>query len=137
MTVTAKNPVEPVAGGVVSFAVHPSAIGASATLGSATATIDATGTASVSATANFVAGSYTAFASDAEVATPSSFALTNTPASLAGFAVSWGTAGNAALNLPASAGGLILPAGRKTDLPWLGIDQFTLTLNTPARCRPA
>ncbi len=72
---TALNPVEPVDGGVVSFAVTPSG-GASATLSAATATI-AGGMASVSATANGTAGSYSASAT-ASGAGPVGFALTNT-----------------------------------------------------------
>ena len=74
VTVTAKNAVEPVAGGVVSFAVTP-ANGASATLSPATAVI-ADGQAAVNATANGTAGQYTATATAAGVA-PVSFVLTN------------------------------------------------------------
>ncbi len=129
VTVTAKNPGEPVAGGVVSFAVQPAGDGASATLGAVTATIDANGQASATATADIIAGGYDVAATAAGVGSPANFVLTNTAASLTGFSVSWGKSGSASLKLPAVSGGLILPAGRKTDLPWLGIDQFTLTLN--------
>ena len=57
MTVTANNPIEPVAGGLVTFT--PPASGASAELTGNPATISAGGTASVTATSNGVAGSYT------------------------------------------------------------------------------
>ena len=57
VTVTANNPIEPVAGGQVTFTAPAS--GASADLTGNPATIGANGTASVTATANGVAGSYT------------------------------------------------------------------------------
>ncbi len=66
----------PLSGVTVSFAAP--ATGASATLSSATATTDAGGHASVSAVANATVGSYTVTASVTGVATPASFALTNT-----------------------------------------------------------
>jgi hypothetical protein len=129
VTVTANNPVEPVAGGVVTF-VAPSS-GASASLGATTVVIGSNGQASTTATANSVAGSYTVAVTTAGATAPAILQLNNT-AGLTGFSVSWGSSGTDALNLPATSGGLILPAGRQTDLPWLGIDQFTLTLNTAA-----
>ena len=63
VTVTAKNPLEPVAGGLVSFDVNPGAGGAAATLSGSTATIDANGVAQVTATANATGGSHTVTAS--------------------------------------------------------------------------
>ena len=80
VTVTAKDPVEPVDGGVVSFAV-PSA-GASAILSAATAVIvngqaGATPTAEVTAKANNKPGPFTATATAAGAGTVS-FDLTNT-----------------------------------------------------------
>jgi len=74
VTVTANNPVEPVAGGVVTFTVPSS--GPSASLSAATATIAAGGTASVSATAGAITGTYdvTATAAGASSAT---FTLTD------------------------------------------------------------
>jgi hypothetical protein len=77
VAVTANNPVEPVAGGLVTFAATPRASGASATLSAPTATIGSDGQASVTATANAIAGSYTVTASAAGVASPASFSLTN------------------------------------------------------------
>ncbi len=41
--------------------------------------------------------------------------------------VEWGTSGTDTLQT-ASDGLRLLPAGRNTDMPWLGIDQFTITL---------
>ena len=34
--------------------------------------------------------------------------------------------------MPGPAGGVMLPARRKTDLPWLGISQLAITLSGPA-----
>ena len=79
VTVTANNPSEPVAGGLVTFTPPPS--GASATLSGSPATISATGTASVTATANGIVGSYTVAATASGITTPASFSLTNNPAS--------------------------------------------------------
>jgi hypothetical protein len=81
VTVTAINPVEPVDGGVVSFAVTPVG-GASATLSAATATI--TGAkASVTSTAGATIGQYLVTATAAG-ARPVGFVLTNTQASSLG-----------------------------------------------------
>ena len=74
-TVTANNPSEPVAGGLVTFTTPPS--GASATFSGSPATISATGTASVTATANSIVGSYTVSATASGITTPASFSLTN------------------------------------------------------------
>ncbi len=74
-TVTANNPVEPVDGGIVRFAVTPAG-GASATLSAASATI-AGGVASVTATANTTMGQYVVSAT-ATGADPDGFVLTNT-----------------------------------------------------------
>ena len=75
VTVTAKNAVEPVNGGVVTFTLN-SGTGASATLSAGTAVI-ASGQAAVTATANSTPGSYTVSASAAGAGTVS-FALSNT-----------------------------------------------------------
>jgi fibronectin-binding autotransporter adhesin len=80
VTVTAKNSVEPVAGGNVSFAAPSS--GASAVLSSSTATIGSNGVATITATANYEAGSFNVTASATGVATPAYFALTNKQALL-------------------------------------------------------
>jgi hypothetical protein len=76
VTVTANDPLEPVAGGVITFAAPSS--GASAGLSGVMVTIGPTGVASVTATANGTAGSYTANATTSGAAAPASFALTNT-----------------------------------------------------------
>ena len=60
--VNAKNPLEPVEGGVITFSVNTTKSGATATLSSSTAVITG-GRASVNATANNVVGLYTALAS--------------------------------------------------------------------------
>ncbi len=74
--VTANNPLEPVAGGVVIFAAPAS--GASAILSaSSPVTIGSNSQASVTASANAVGGQYTVTASTAGAAAPAAFALTN------------------------------------------------------------
>jgi CSLREA domain-containing protein len=78
VTVTANDPLEPVNGGVVNFAVATAAGGATATLSAATATV-ADGGAAVTATANLMLGSYTATARAAG-AGQFGFSLTNTQA---------------------------------------------------------
>jgi len=75
LTVAANNPVEPVNGGLVTFTAPGS--GASAAIAGSPATIGADGTASVTATANGTAGSYTVTASTRGAA-DAAFALTNT-----------------------------------------------------------
>ena len=42
--------------------------------------------------------------------------------------ISWGSRGTATL-LTNADGLRLLPAGRNTDLPWLGIDKLTITLS--------
>ncbi len=79
LTVTANNPAEPVAGGVVDFSVNPATGGASANLSAASATIGANGVAQVGATANATNGSYTVTATTAGAAGPATFSLTNNP----------------------------------------------------------
>ena len=76
-TVTANNPSEPVAGGLITFT--PPQSGASATISGSPATISDAGTASVTATANSSPGSYTVSASAAGAVgpTPVSFTLSN------------------------------------------------------------
>ena len=74
-TVTAKNPIEPVAGGLVTFT--PPDSGATATISGSPAVIAADGTASVTAAPNLIGGSYTVSATAAGVAEAASFSLTN------------------------------------------------------------
>ena len=81
-TVTANNPIEPVAGGLVAFI--PPASGASAGVTSSPATIGASGTASVTATSNAFGGSYTISATASGVPAAASFSLTKrAPVSIA------------------------------------------------------
>jgi len=75
VSVTANNPVEPVAGGVITFTVPAS--GASAVLKGSPATIGSDGKASVTATANATAGTYTVSASATGITNPAKFSLTN------------------------------------------------------------
>jgi hypothetical protein len=78
VTVTAKDGVDPVAGGRITFTTPGS--GAGATLSPANpVTIASDGTATVNATANGSSGSYQVTATTAGVATPAVFALTNLP----------------------------------------------------------
>ena len=74
VVVTANNPLEPVAGGTVTFTAPSS--GASAALTAGTVTIGTDGSASVIAADNSIAGSYIVTASIAGAA-PVSFSLTN------------------------------------------------------------
>jgi hypothetical protein len=76
VSVTAKNAVEPVAGGAITFTAP--ATGASAVLKGNPATIT-NGKASVTAIANGTTGSYTVRASATGIASPVSFSLTNVP----------------------------------------------------------
>ncbi len=75
-TVTANNPIEPVAGGLVTF-ITPPLTGASATISASPAVISASGTASVTAASNFIGGSYTVLATAAGAPGAASFSLTN------------------------------------------------------------
>ena len=52
------------------------------------------------------------------------------PGIVIGATVEWGTHGDAALQTAAD-GLRLLPAGRKTDLPWLGINLLGISLNQP------
>jgi hypothetical protein len=79
VTVTANNPIEPLAFGLVTFTAPASA--ASATLTGSPAILSGDGTASITATANGSAGSYTVSATATGIKTPASFSLTNTSAS--------------------------------------------------------
>jgi serine protease AprX len=75
LTVTANDLNEPVAGGQVSFSAPGS--GASATFTGNPATIGASGTASLTVTANDVLGSYVVTATALGVSTPAQFELSN------------------------------------------------------------
>ena len=77
VTVTAVDPVDPVAGGVVNFSVIPASNGASASLSATTAIIGSDGVAQVNATANSVIGSYTLSVSTVGASSPASITLNN------------------------------------------------------------
>ncbi|HEX9487340.1 MAG TPA: hypothetical protein VF976_09760, partial [Gemmatimonadales bacterium] len=74
----------PVPSTTVSFAAVPSAGGASASLGAGTATTNASGIATLTATANSTPGTYTVNATVSGVSSPATFTLTNVgpPASI-------------------------------------------------------
>ncbi len=76
VTVTANNPVEPVAGGIITWSAPGS--GASAALSALTSTIGSNGAASITATANATLGSYAVTATASGAAVSASFTLTNT-----------------------------------------------------------
>ena len=80
-TVTANNPIEPVAGGQVTF--DPAHERCMAILTGSPATIGAAGTASYTATANGIPGGYAVTATARGITTPASFGLTNVPLILA------------------------------------------------------
>jgi hypothetical protein len=123
--VTAKNPIEPVAGGTVRFVVSPSAGGASATLDPpGTATIDDQGEASITATANQVLGQYTVAASSSG-ASPAvvTFNLSNVLQPVfSGLASPTITYGTPSVNLSGTilAGGTIVPPG-SVDITFNGL----------------
>jgi uncharacterized repeat protein (TIGR01451 family) len=77
LTITANDPIEPVAGGVVNFTVNPAQNGASASLSAATAIIGPNGIAQVTATANSIVGSYTVKVSAIGAASPANYNLKN------------------------------------------------------------
>jgi predicted outer membrane repeat protein len=78
VTVVARNPSEPVAGGIVSFTVTPEiGTGAGADLSTPTAVIGANQRAQVSATANTIEGTYVVTASSAGAHDVLPFTLTN------------------------------------------------------------
>jgi parallel beta-helix repeat protein len=80
VTVVARNPVEPVTGGIVSFTVTPdSASGAGAVLSALTAVIGADHQARVTATANDLTGTYVVTATSAGGLSSPRIMLTNLP----------------------------------------------------------
>jgi hypothetical protein len=85
--VVARNPVEPVAGGVISFAVTPGDGGAGADLSAATAVIGADHTARVTAAANASEGTYVVTASTAGGLSVPRIILTNLATNLARLAL--------------------------------------------------
>ncbi|HEV3165862.1 MAG TPA: dockerin type I repeat-containing protein, partial [Isosphaeraceae bacterium] len=68
------------------------------------------------------------FTNPAGTATSNAATLTVQQAAITAVSVNWGTAGTAALQTAAD-GVRLLPAGRNTDLPWLGINKLNITLN--------
>ena len=100
-TVTANDSLELVAGGLVTFTAPSS--GASVTLSGSPATISTGGTASVTATANGITGSYAVTATASGITTPASFNLTNLQLIIALDPSTSGAlslSGNASINIP-------------------------------------
>jgi parallel beta-helix repeat protein len=78
VTVTPVDPLDPVVGGVISYTATTSGSGASATFNSPTGTIDSTGVAGVTATANGSLGTFTVTASvSGPTDSTATFTLTN------------------------------------------------------------
>jgi hypothetical protein len=114
--VQSNAPLEPVAGGRITFTAPES--GASAVLSATTITLAADGLAQIDATANAIAGVYTAHASTAG-AIPEALALTlaNLPHVLS-VSARWGTNGTYTF-------------GEGAVLPWVGINRFELRFDQP------
>jgi hypothetical protein len=66
---------------------------------------------------------------------PNTLTLAAVLANVTSESVAWGTQGVAALST--DDGTRLLPAGRKTDLPWLGINRITITLSAPESLSPS
>ncbi|HEY1684350.1 MAG TPA: Ig-like domain-containing protein [Tepidisphaeraceae bacterium] len=81
------------------------------------------GTHSITAKATDVAGNASAVSQATSV-------TVSTKASVVNTSVQWGTVGT--INLVLN-NGFLLPIGRKTDLPWIGIDSVTVTLSQSAK----
>jgi hypothetical protein len=129
VTVAANDPIEPVAGGIVTFTV-PSA-GASAVLSATTAVIKPGGQASATANANATPGGpYVVTASATGATAPASFDLTNAspiPVAFSGLTdqtITYGTASVAFTG--AIAAGSQVPAGDTVAITLDGVTQQTL-----------
>jgi hypothetical protein len=123
---------DPVQGGVINFAVTPSSVGAAASLSAGSAAVGAGGLSSVTAVANGTVGSYDVSVSALGVATPPVFTLSNLANAVNVTAVTagWGTH---TVALETAADGIrLLPWGRSSDLPWLGIQRVQITVATAA-----
>jgi hypothetical protein len=142
VTVTANDPTEPVAGGVVTFTVNPNG-GAGATLSAGSATIAAGGSAQVTANANANAGTYSVTASAAGAA-PIRFALSNQGqigfSGLADQSIVYGTA-SVTFSETIAAGSQTVPAGENIAVTLDGVTQqatiaadgsFSTTFNATA-----
>jgi hypothetical protein len=95
----------------------------------------ATGTLTYTPNANFFGSDSFQFtvSNGTNTSAPATVSLTvqNVAATVSGtVGVSWGTSGTATLQTAAD-GLRLLPAGRNTDLPWLGINQISITLSQP------
>jgi Bacterial Ig-like domain (group 3) len=123
VTVVAKDSLEPVAGGVITFTATPASNGASVNLSGTTATIGSNGVAQVTGMANSTTGSYSVAASSAGVATPFEFSLTNIVglsfSGLTNHSISYGTA--SATFSGALAEGSDIPVGEDVSVTFNGV----------------
>ncbi|MHB1422721.1 MAG: choice-of-anchor Q domain-containing protein, partial [Gemmataceae bacterium] len=116
VTVTANNSLEPVNGGVVTFAAPIT--GASATLSASSAVISG-GSVSVTAAANGSAGSYTVAATTSGAGTPASFDLINwIPLAFTAFNEVQSTSSSGALTLTGTFTDLNSPTSASVKINW-------------------
>ncbi len=125
VTVTAVDPVEPVAGGVVNFSVNVAPNGASASLSAATATIASNGIAEVTATANSILGSYNLNVSAEGAPSPASIALSNlVPLTFSGLVSQSIPVGTASATFSGTlANGVQIPQGESVAITLDGVTQ--------------
>ncbi len=129
--VTANNSADPVAGGVLVFAA-PSGGALGRSFAAASATVGSNGVASVMATANATAGSYTVTASAPGIAGSLDFHLTNTmiPLSFSGVTDQSITYGTPRATITGTlADGLLVPRGETVAVTLNGIQQ-SATINS-------
>jgi len=125
VTVTANNPVEPVAGGMVTFTAVPAAAGASAVLSSSTAFIGPDGVAEVMATSDTTVGTYNVAASIAASHPPVDFNLSDLiPLTFSGLTSPSIVFGSPSVTLSATiSNGSRVPAGEAVAVSLDGVTQ--------------
>jgi hypothetical protein len=108
--------------------------------GSQTQTVNGTGNQPVShsftSTGPFTVQVWSVVNGVAGVVTSSQVTISAVTVTVTGESVAWGAAGSVALQT-ASDGLRLLPAGRKTDLPWVGISRIGITLSGAATLSPS
>ncbi len=136
LQVTVKDLIgNPVSGVTVNFLAPGS--GASATLSAATAVTNASGVASVTATANATVGSYSVTASVAGVVTPATFSLTNTAGAATTMTANAGTTPQSATINTAFANALAVTVRDAGSNPVAGVNvTFTAPGTVPRACSP-
>ena len=142
VSVIANNPLEPVAGGLVTFIVDPAVDGAAAELSNATAIIGGDGVAAVSATANSTAGTYNVTASASGSSSFVRFTLGNVlTVNFSGITSQGAVYGTASVSFSGTlSGGSSAPQGEDvavtldsvTEQGTIGADgSFTVTFDSP------